>query len=115
METVWPKFSHKVVVELNLTYFKELEKVPNPSGYRIVLFPLKLDSKKMIVKVTVAVSEPEKVDIEQVKMCLPHGQVTVKVVPGGLNIKDKKNEVNSVVASVAVEAFFDVNMLNLSK
>ena len=24
---------------------KELEKVPNPSGYRIVLFPLKLDSK----------------------------------------------------------------------
>jgi co-chaperonin GroES (HSP10) len=24
---------------------KELEKVPNPSGYRITLFPLKLDSK----------------------------------------------------------------------
>ena len=24
---------------------KELEKVPNPTGYRIVLFPLKLDSK----------------------------------------------------------------------
>jgi len=24
---------------------KELDKVPNPSGYRIVLFPLKLDSK----------------------------------------------------------------------
>ena len=24
---------------------KEIEKVPNPTGYRIVLFPLKLDSK----------------------------------------------------------------------
>ena len=26
---------------------KEIEKVPNPTGYRIVLFPLKLDSKKL--------------------------------------------------------------------
>ena len=82
----------------------------------LILFrSLKLDIKKMIVKVTVAVSEPEKVDIEEVKMCLPHGQVTVKVIPGGLDIKDSKNEVNSVVASVAVEAFFDVNMVNLTK
>ena len=24
---------------------KEMEKVPNPTGYRITLFPLKLDSK----------------------------------------------------------------------
>ena len=32
---------------------KELEKVPNPSGYRITLFPLKLDQKtKSVILLT---------------------------------------------------------------
>ena len=40
---------------------KEIEKVPNPTGYRIVLFPLKLDSKtksgKILTDETVAESQ----------------------------------------------------------
>ncbi len=40
----------------------------------------------MLVHVTVAVPEPETVDLEAVKAELPHGEVTVQAVSGGLRV-----------------------------
>jgi len=40
----------------------------------------------MLVEVTVAVPEPDSVNLEEVKSELPHGEVTVHAVPGGLRV-----------------------------
>src|SRR5919201_3007436 len=42
----------------------------------------------MLVEVTVAVPEPESVDLDAVKPELPHGEVTVRAVRGGLQVPD---------------------------
>src|SRR5215207_7538544 len=47
---------------------------------------LGLDSKTMQVEVTIGVQKPEAVDANAVKASLPRGQVTVKVVKGGLDV-----------------------------
>ena len=47
---------------------------------------LGVDPRAMQVEVTIGVQRPEKVDPEAVKAALPHGQVTVNVVKGGLNV-----------------------------
>ena len=41
---------------------------------------------RMLVDVTVGVPDPGKVDVERVKKELPHGEVTVRPVPGGLRV-----------------------------
>src|SRR5438034_528609 len=41
---------------------------------------------RMFVDVTVAVPDPASVDIEQVRRELPHGEVTIRPVPGGLRV-----------------------------
>ena len=43
---------------------------------------LGLDSKKMLVDVTIGVQQPDRVDAERVRASLPHGLVTVRVVKG---------------------------------
>jgi len=40
----------------------------------------------MYVDVTVGVPDPSSVDVERVKKELPHGEVTVRAVPGGLRV-----------------------------
>ena len=40
----------------------------------------------MLVDVTIGVPEPGDVDIDAVKAELPHGEVTVRAVPGGLAV-----------------------------
>ena len=45
-----------------------------------------LDSKQMQVEVTIGAQRPERVDAAAVKATLPHGQATVNVVKGGLDI-----------------------------
>ena len=42
----------------------------------------------MLVDVTVGVPEPAAVDIEAVKAELPHGEVTVRAVAGGLGVSE---------------------------
>ena len=42
----------------------------------------------MLVQVTVAVPDPDSVDIEAVTAELPHGEVTVRAVSGGLRVPD---------------------------
>jgi uncharacterized protein (TIGR02058 family) len=61
-----------------------------------------LDSKQMQVEVTIGAQHPEKVDAAAVKATLPHGQVTVKVVKGGLDIPSDDGHDTAVVASTAV-------------
>jgi uncharacterized protein (TIGR02058 family) len=61
-----------------------------------------LDSKQMQVEVTIGAQHPERVDAAAVKATLPHGEVTVKVVKGGLDIPSDDGHDTAVVASAAV-------------
>jgi uncharacterized protein (TIGR02058 family) len=56
----------------------------------------------MIVEVTVAVPEPESVNLEAVKSELPHGEVTVHAVRGGLRVPD--SDALIACASISVSA-----------
>jgi len=56
----------------------------------------------MHVEVTIGVQKPEQVDASAVKAALPHGQVTVKVVKGGLDVVDDDNRDVTVIASAAI-------------
>ncbi len=69
---------------------------------------LGLDSKAMQVEVTIGVQEPAKVDAAAVKASLPHGQVTVKVVKGGLDVPDDAGTDIAVIASAAVAVRFEL-------
>ena len=63
---------------------------------------LGLDSRAMQVEVTIGVQRPDKVDAEAVKAVLPHGQITVNVVKGGLDVPDEESGDVAVIASAAV-------------
>jgi uncharacterized protein (TIGR02058 family) len=63
---------------------------------------LEIDPKRMLVDVTIGVQEPSKVDADAVKAVLPHGQVTVNVVHGGLDVMDTDADDLTVIASAAV-------------
>ena len=69
---------------------------------------LGLDPRSMQVEVTVGVQQPERVDAAAVKTALPHGQVTVKVVKGGLDIRDEESGDVAVIASAAVAVRLDL-------
>jgi uncharacterized protein (TIGR02058 family) len=56
----------------------------------------------MQVEVTIGVQQPEKVDAAAMKAVLPHGQVTVNVVKGGLDVPDEEARDVAVIASAAV-------------
>ena len=61
-----------------------------------------LDSRKMQVEVTIGVQHPDKVDAAAVKAALPHGEVTVNLVKGGLDLPDNETGDMAVIASAAV-------------
>ncbi len=69
---------------------------------------LGLDSKTMQVEVTIGVQEPAKVDAAAVKASLPHGQVKVNVVKGGLNVPEGEGHDMAVIASAAIAVRFDL-------
>jgi uncharacterized protein (TIGR02058 family) len=69
---------------------------------------LGLDSKKMQVEVTIGVQDPAKVDAAAVKASLPHGQVKVNVVKGGLNVPEGEGHDMAVIASAAIAVRFDL-------
>ena len=53
---------------------------------------------KMLVDVTVAVPDPASVDVERVRKELPHGEVTVHPVVGGLKVPGS----DTLIACVAI-------------
>ena len=63
---------------------------------------LKVDARLMQVEVTIGVQRPEQVDAGAIKSALPHGEVTVKVVKGGLDVPDSETGDIAVIASAAV-------------
>jgi uncharacterized protein (TIGR02058 family) len=58
---------------------------------------------KMLVDVTVAVPDPAAVDTEVVRRELPHGEVTVQAVSGGLRVPNAE----AIIACVAITVRVD--------
>jgi uncharacterized protein (TIGR02058 family) len=56
----------------------------------------------LLVDVTVGVPDPSAVDVEAVKAELPHGEVTVRAVPGGLRVPN--SDTLMACAAVTVSA-----------
>lgn len=61
----------------------------------------------MRVEVTVAVPEPASVDVERVRRELPHGDVSVRAVTGGLRVPNSDTLIACV--AIAVSADGDVS------
>src|SRR5437764_1075376 len=59
---------------------------------------LGIDSRTMQVEVTIGVQRPDAVKAEAVQAALPHGQVTVRVVKGGLDVPDDTSADVAVIA-----------------
>jgi uncharacterized protein (TIGR02058 family) len=69
---------------------------------------LAVDARTMQVEVTIGVQRPAEIRAETVKAVLPHGQVTVRVVKGGLDVPDEATGDVAVVASAAVTVRLDL-------
>jgi uncharacterized protein (TIGR02058 family) len=69
---------------------------------------LNIKPSAMLVEVTIGVQRPEAVDAAAVKASLPHGQVTVKVVKGGLDVPDETGRDRAVIASAAIAVRVDI-------
>jgi uncharacterized protein (TIGR02058 family) len=67
-----------------------------------------LDARRMKVEVTIGVQRPEMVDAARVKASLPHGEVTVTVVKGGLDVPDEASSDVAVIATAAVAVRHDL-------
>jgi uncharacterized protein (TIGR02058 family) len=74
----------------------------------LVIRTLGLDARKMQVEVTIGVQQPNKVDAEVVEAALPHGEVVVKVVKGGLDVTNEETGDVAVIASAAVAVRMDL-------
>jgi Conserved hypothetical protein (Lin0512_fam) len=57
----------------------------------------------MLVDVTVGVPNPESVDVERVRRELPHGEITVHAVPGGLKVPGSEALIACVGITVSVD------------
>lgn len=76
----------------------------------ILLFrSLGYDHRSMRVQVTIGVQEPDKVDTAVVAAELPRGYAEVTAVFGGLNVTDPELGVAHVIATAAIEAFYDAD------
>ncbi|MBI1991336.1 MAG: Lin0512 family protein [Betaproteobacteria bacterium] len=69
---------------------------------------LGLNSKEMQLEVTIGVQRPDKVNAAAVQASLPHGQVTVRVVKGGLDVPEDDRDDITVIASAAVAVRFEL-------
>ena len=59
---------------------------------------------KMFVDVTVAVPDPASVDIDAVRRELPHGEVTVRPVTGGLRVPGSDTLIACAAITVSVDS-----------
>ena len=69
---------------------------------------LAVDPRTMQVEVTVGVQRPAEVNAETVAAALPHGEVTVRVVKGGLDVPDDAAGDVAIIASAAVTVRLDL-------
>jgi uncharacterized protein (TIGR02058 family) len=71
-----------------------------------------IDPNAMQVEVTIGVQQPDKVDAAAVARAFPYGKVTVKSVPGGLDVADEAGREPTVIASAAVVVRLDPALLS---
>jgi len=69
---------------------------------------LKVEPASMQIEVTIGVQRPDMVDGAQVAASLPHGQVKVNVVKGGLDVIDAERGGASVIATAAIAVRLDL-------
>jgi uncharacterized protein (TIGR02058 family) len=69
---------------------------------------LGIDSRTMQVAVTIGVQQPDRVNAQTVKAALPHGQISVSVVKGGLDVPDETTGDVAIIASAAVTVRLDL-------
>ena len=69
---------------------------------------LGVDARAMQVEVTIGVQQPDRVDVTAVKAALPHGEVTVKPVKGGLDVPDDDGRDAAIIATAAVTVRIDL-------
>jgi uncharacterized protein (TIGR02058 family) len=69
---------------------------------------LGLDPNALQVEVTIGVQAPDRVDAAAVKASLPRGQVTVKVVKGGLDVPEEGVHDRAVIASAAIAVRYEL-------
>jgi len=69
---------------------------------------LGVDARAMQVEVTIGVQQPDRVDVAAVKAALPHGEVTVRAVKGGLDVPDDDGRDAAIVATAAVTVRIDL-------
>ena len=74
-----------------------------------------IDPNSMQVEVTIGVQRPDRVDPAPVKAAFPYGQVTVKAVPGGLDLPDEGGREPTVIATAAVVVRLDPALLSGAK
>jgi uncharacterized protein (TIGR02058 family) len=58
---------------------------------------------RMLVDVTVGVPDPSSIDIDRVRRELPHGEVTVRPVSGGLRVPDSDTLIACAAITVSVD------------
>ena len=78
-------------------------------GSLILFRSLGFDHADMVVKVTIGVQDPEKVDCAAVAATLPRGKAQVTAVKGGQNVIDPDHDTVSVIATAAVEAYLEID------
>jgi uncharacterized protein (TIGR02058 family) len=69
---------------------------------------LAIDSSTMQVEVTIGVQQPDRVEAETVRAALPHGEVAVRVVKGGLDVPDDTSRDVAIIAAAAVTVRLDL-------
>jgi uncharacterized protein (TIGR02058 family) len=57
----------------------------------------------MLVDVTVGVPDPKAVDVDRVRRELPHGEVTVRAVAGGLRVPGSDTLIACVAITVSID------------
>lgn len=69
---------------------------------------LDIDPAEMQVDVLIGVQHPERVDRAAVAAAIPHGEVMVRVVTGGLDAPNENSDDVSVIASAAITVLLDL-------
>jgi uncharacterized protein (TIGR02058 family) len=65
----------------------------------------------MIIDVEIGVQKPEEVDVKQILKVFPYGQLSIRVVHGGLDIPKPHRDGLNIIANAAVIVSFDMEVV----
>jgi len=61
-----------------------------------------IDPETMVIELTLAAQEPERIDLDRVAATLPYGTVSAKAVKGGLNVASSRPGDTTVIVNAGV-------------